>query len=164
MHKVKLNSFFFIVACAPYVFACIHDVVTLALGSQPRQGLTRARAKREARECRRVWKWTFTLPSELPCWELESEWTPEIFKERLQRLKPIAMKIFLYHWKAIEMQMFKMGSHDPFGHLKHKLWPKERSGDKLTIWLPTIKSRESTQFLCVQVACNTSSESSWRGL
>jgi len=21
--------------------------------------------------------------------------------------------------------MFKMGSHDPFGHLKHKLWPKE---------------------------------------
>jgi hypothetical protein len=24
--------------------------------------------------------------------------------------------------------MSKMGSHDPFGHLKHKLWPKERSG------------------------------------
>jgi len=23
--------------------------------------------------------------------------------------------------------MFKMGSHDPFGHLKHKLWPKEKS-------------------------------------
>jgi len=21
--------------------------------------------------------------------------------------------------------MFKMGSHDPFGHLKHKLWPKK---------------------------------------
>jgi hypothetical protein len=24
--------------------------------------------------------------------------------------------------------MSKMGLHDPFGHLKHKLWPKERSG------------------------------------
>jgi hypothetical protein len=24
--------------------------------------------------------------------------------------------------------MSKMGSHDPFGHLKHKLWPKEGSG------------------------------------
>jgi hypothetical protein len=24
--------------------------------------------------------------------------------------------------------MSKMGSHDPFGHFKHKLWPKERSG------------------------------------
>jgi len=29
--------------------------------------------------------------------------------------------------------MFKMGSHDPFGHLKHKLWPKERLGVKLEI-------------------------------
>jgi hypothetical protein len=24
--------------------------------------------------------------------------------------------------------MFKMGLHDPFGYLKHKLWPKEGSG------------------------------------
>jgi len=29
--------------------------------------------------------------------------------------------------------MFKMGSHDPFGYSKHKLWPKERSGIKLPI-------------------------------
>jgi hypothetical protein len=29
--------------------------------------------------------------------------------------------------------MFKMGLHDPFGHLKHKLWPKERPGVKLII-------------------------------
>jgi hypothetical protein len=27
--------------------------------------------------------------------------------------------------------MFKMGSHCSFGHLKHKLWPKERPGVKL---------------------------------
>jgi hypothetical protein len=47
-----------------------------------------------------------------------------------------------------------MGSHHPFGHLKHKLWSKERSGIKLTIWLPTIKSRESTCFPHVQVTCN----------
>jgi hypothetical protein len=25
--------------------------------------------------------------------------------------------------------MFKMGSHDPFGYLKHKLWPKEGQFD-----------------------------------
>jgi hypothetical protein len=24
--------------------------------------------------------------------------------------------------------MFKLGSHDPFWHLKHKLWPKEGLG------------------------------------
>jgi hypothetical protein len=23
--------------------------------------------------------------------------------------------------------MFKMGLHDPFGHLKHKLWPKKKA-------------------------------------
>ncbi len=39
--------------------------------------------------------------------------------------------------------MYKMGFHEPFGHFKHKLWPKERLGVKLPIWLPTIKSRES---------------------
>jgi hypothetical protein len=39
--------------------------------------------------------------------------------------------------------MFKMGLHDPFGHLKHKLWPKERSGVKLAIWLLTTKSQKN---------------------
>jgi hypothetical protein len=50
--------------------------------------------------------------------------------------------------------MCKMGLHDSFGHLKHKLWPKERSKVKLAIWLPTIKSRESTWLPCVHVACH----------
>jgi hypothetical protein len=57
-----------------------------------------------------------------------------------------------------------MGSHDPFGHLKHKLWPKEGSGVEWAIWLPTTKSWESTQFLCVQVACNIMLESSQQRL
>jgi hypothetical protein len=46
--------------------------------------------------------------------------------------------------------MSEMGSHDPFRHLKHKLWPKERSGVKLAIWLPTIQNWESPSFLCVK--------------
>jgi len=53
-----------------------------------------------------------------------------------------------------------MGLHHPFGHLKHKLWPKERLGVKLAVWLPTTKSQELTQFPCVQVACNILLESS----
>jgi hypothetical protein len=57
-----------------------------------------------------------------------------------------------------------MGSHDPFGHLKHKLWPKERSRVKLAVWLPTTKSRESTRFPCMQVACDIQLESSQQGL
>jgi hypothetical protein len=60
--------------------------------------------------------------------------------------------------------MSKVGSHDPFGHLKHKLWPKEGLGVKLTIWLPTIKSQESPQYPCVQVACDISLKSSRQGI
>jgi hypothetical protein len=53
-----------------------------------------------------------------------------------------------------------MTSHEPFGHLQHKLWSKEGSGIKLTVWLPTTKSRESTRSWCVQVECNSALESS----
>ncbi len=37
-----------------------------------------------------------------------------------------------------------MASHWPFGHLQPKLWAKEGPGVKLTVWLSTTKSREST--------------------
>jgi hypothetical protein len=53
-----------------------------------------------------------------------------------------------------------MGSHDPFGHLQHKLWPKERLEVKLAVWLPTTESQDSIRFPCVQVACDTSLKSS----
>jgi len=57
-----------------------------------------------------------------------------------------------------------MGSHCSLRHLKHKLWPKEGPGVKLPIWLPTRKSRESTQFICLQMTCNIPLESSRREL
>jgi hypothetical protein len=60
--------------------------------------------------------------------------------------------------------MSKMTSDEPFGHLQHKLWLKEGPGIKLTIWLPTTKSWESTQFRCVQVNCDTPLKSSRREL
>jgi len=40
--------------------------------------------------------------------------------------------------------MSKIASHYPFQHLQPKLWAKERPGVKLSVWLPTTKSREST--------------------
>jgi len=60
--------------------------------------------------------------------------------------------------------MSKMGLHHPFGHLKHKLWPKEKSGINLAIWLPTTKSLESTWFTYVQMTCETSLENFRRRL
>jgi hypothetical protein len=82
------------------------------------------------------------------------------FKVQLQGSKHLALGFSLHHWKAIKVWMSKMGTHGPFGHLQHKLWQKEGSGVKLTIWLPTTKSRESTQPRCVQMKCDTPLESS----
>ncbi len=49
----------------------------------------------------------------------------QIFKGRLWGSKLIGLKSYLYHQKALKTWMSKMGSHDPFEYLKHKLWPKE---------------------------------------
>jgi hypothetical protein len=56
-----------------------------------------------------------------------------------------------------------MGLHESFWYLKHKLWPKERPGVKLPIWLSAIKSQELLWFTCLQVACHISLERSWQG-
>jgi hypothetical protein len=65
------------------------SVVTLTLGSQPKQGFTKVRAKRGARECGRVWEWTLTLPNELPFWELESQWTLKTSKSDCKGQNPL---------------------------------------------------------------------------
>jgi len=60
--------------------------------------------------------------------------------------------------------MSKMGSHDPFGHLQHKLWQKERSRVKLAIWFPITKRQELIRLPCMQMECNTPLEISQRKL
>jgi hypothetical protein len=60
--------------------------------------------------------------------------------------------------------MSKMGLHDPYGWLEHKLCAKEELGVKLAIWFSTIKFLESPWLPCVQVVCNISLESSRQGL
>jgi len=57
-----------------------------------------------------------------------------------------------------------MASHWQFGHLQPKLWAKERPGVKLTVWLPTTKSRESTSSRRRLGKCDTALESSRREL
>jgi hypothetical protein len=60
--------------------------------------------------------------------------------------------------------MSKMSLHDPFGYLKHKLWPKEKPEVKLPIWFLTTESQESPKFPCVQVAYHILLKSSQQGL
>ncbi len=93
--------------------------------------------------------------------DLRALWDSQNFRIRLQRSKHLALGCSLYHWKVIKVSMSKMGLHGPFGHLQHTLWQKEGPGVKQAVWLPTIKSRESTRPRCVQVKCDTPLESSW---
>jgi hypothetical protein len=56
-------------------------------------------------------------------------WSPNglpKFQRAVSRIKLIGLKNSLYHWEALGIHMFKMGSHVPFEYLKHKLWLKER--------------------------------------
>jgi hypothetical protein len=55
------------------------------------------------------------------------------FKGRLKGSKFNGLRSSLYQWKDLRTWISKMGSHRPFGHLKHKLWPKEGPGVKLAV-------------------------------
>jgi hypothetical protein len=63
-------------------------------------------------------------------------WSPDGLSN-LQRaiagVKTHWIEEFLISSKSFGTQMSKMGSHDPFGYFKHKLWPKEGPGVKLAI-------------------------------
>jgi len=60
--------------------------------------------------------------------------------------------------------MPKMASHGPFGHMQPKLWAKKGLEVKLSVWLPTTKSRESTFSRCHLKECDTTLESFRRKL
>jgi hypothetical protein len=87
-----------------------------------------------------------------------------IFIEQLQGSRLIGLKSSLYHWKSLKTYMFKMGLYNPFGYLKHKLWPKEGLGIKLPISLPITKSQKSPWFTCAHVAFHILLKRSQQGL
>jgi hypothetical protein len=55
--------------------------------------------------------------------------------------------------------MSKLVLHDPFGHMKHKLWSKERPRVKLAVWRP-LKVRNQPDFL----ACRQHATYCWKSL
>jgi hypothetical protein len=90
-------------------------VATLTLGSRPKQGLARLWAKREPQEAhcvlsgvpKSVREWTFTLSSELPCWELESQWTPESLERDCKGQNPSAWKVIYIIGKLSKRRCLK---------------------------------------------------------
>jgi hypothetical protein len=55
------------------------------------------------------------------------------FRKQFEKSKLNGLCRSLYHWKALGAYMSKTGSHYSFGHLKHKLWPKEGPEIKLPV-------------------------------
>ncbi len=49
----------------------------------------------------------------------------------ITKVKTPRIEEFFISSKTIEVYTSKMGMHDPFGHLQHKLRQKERSGVKI---------------------------------
>jgi hypothetical protein len=75
------------------------------------------------------------------------------------------------HWNVLYLTRKLLKCKCPkWAHMTHldicntSCGQKKRLGIKLTIWLSTTGNQESTRFPCMQVACNTSLERSWRGL
>ncbi len=66
-----------------------------------------------------------TVTLTLPKWGLGS--LPRLLKlqSSITWVKTPRLEVFFISWK--------MASHEPFGHLQHKLWQKEGSGVKLAV-------------------------------
>ncbi len=100
----------FMVNQHPFIFEALACVMTLTLGSWPRQGHGRCGSimqlrshihiPKNARECEgmnpHTPKWTFTLGVRI--W-MDSQ----IFKKWFERSKFIGLNSFLYHWKYLKM-------------------------------------------------------------
>jgi len=94
-------------------------VVTLTLGSRPRQGLVRVHAKREAQESHlpgvqeSVREWTFTLPSQLPLWELKSWRTPKSSESDCTSQNPLDWRVPYIIKNFLKFRCLK------FAHMTH---------------------------------------------
>jgi hypothetical protein len=91
-----------------------HDVTTLALGSRPRQGFAKLRAKKEAgshttysRECGKVWGIEPSHPKGIPFWELESRWTPESSEGDCKGQNSMNWKVLYIIKKLLERRYLK---------------------------------------------------------
>ncbi len=92
----------------------IIDVATPALGSWPRQGFARLRAKKKAgshttysQECERVWRNEPSHPQGVPLWQLESLWTSEFSEEDYSGQNSMAWGVPYIIEKLLECRCLK---------------------------------------------------------
>jgi hypothetical protein len=95
-------------------------IITLTLGSWPRQGFARLWAKKEAGshttyswECEKVWGNEPSHPKGVPLWELESQWTPKSSKGDCRGQNLMAWKKNYINEKLLELRYLK------WAHIAH---------------------------------------------
>jgi hypothetical protein len=59
------------------------------------------------RECERVWGWRLTLPSQFPCWELESRWTFEPSESNYRGQNTLHWEFFYIIRKLLKCRCLK---------------------------------------------------------
>ncbi len=113
-----------------------------------------------------MWGWRFTLPSEPPCWELSPSGLPTL-KSDYKSQDASHWRILYIIGKLLKCRCLKWArmTHLNICNTSYgKKKGRESIWVKLAVWLPTMKSQESTRLSCVQVACNTPLESYWQEL
>jgi hypothetical protein len=147
----------------------MYIVVILALGSQSKQGVARLWAKRETRESlhmfpgvQRVWgnePSHSQVNSHVGSWS--PKWTLESLEHDCRDQNPSTRRVLYIIEKKLKFRCLKWAR---IAHLNIWNTNYDQKKVRLLVWLLTTKSRESTRFPCVKVACDISLKSFWRGL
>jgi hypothetical protein len=108
-------------------------------------------------------EWTSTLPSELPLWELKSQWTSKSLERNFRGKNALDWNVPYIIGKLLERKRLKWVcmTHLDTSNASYGQKKGQESNWQL---FPTTKSQESPRFLCAKVACNIPSKSSPKGL
>jgi len=101
-------------------------------------------------------EWTFTLPRQLPLWEMESQWTPETSENDFRGQNSMSCDVLYIIGKLLKHKCLK------WAHIAHlNVWNTSYGQKKAreSNCQSTKKSRKSTQFTWLQKACNIPLES-----
>jgi hypothetical protein len=94
-----------------------------------------------------VREWTFTLLSELPCWELESQWTFEFLEGDRRGQNPLDWKVLYIIGKLLKLRCLKWAriTHLDIGNTSYGQKKGRESNWKFDFW--TLKVRNWPNFL-----------------
>jgi hypothetical protein len=168
MKKMGGNVWFTFCSCYWWCYSstCKNELnATLALGSWPRQGFIRLRVERKPMSEGKVWRNEPSHSQEsFQFGSLDSQWIHKFLEGDCRGQNSMDWRLLYIIRKLLKHRCLKWAHMTHLDIWNTKLWPKERSRVKLTIWLLTTKSWESTWLPYVQVMCHILLESSWQGL